>query len=890
MGWHDSVTGRFRVSLTTRLLLAFAALIIPLLLFSVWSFQRSLVERRAILQRDVVGSAETSASLVASLLGDLDSTSALMSLNFGQQPGPLDQTTIGLSLTAMSERYQVIRAVFVTDLSGRVVAAQRAEGIGVDLGNRPYTRALLGGQDFILTDVVQGLQSGEPTITMARTIRAPDGGLRGLMVIAFYPGQLAELFPRALPVDANLTVVDRGGQVIYSSARTNLSAAERDLGGEPPVQAALGGKAALTAGIGFEGRDRLGAVAPVRDYGWAVGYSRTTESVEGPLGRLFRRQLAGLGVITLAALVAALLLIRRLTRRLTQLAAHAHAFGRGEQPAPVPVSGPVEVQALATAFNEMAAEVQARFAEREIAEARYRGIFDHALEGIFQTGFNGSFQTVNPAAARLLGYESPEELITTVTNVRQLYADPKQLDEYLQMMQTRGEVANFEVEVRRKDGSTRWVLLNARAKHGAGGRIETVEGMVTDITDRKRVESERERWLRAEQDARSAAEAANRAKDEFLSVLSHELRTPLTPILGFTAMLRRKGVETVPPETLTRALETIDRSARTQARLVDDLLDLSRVMAGKLQLDLRPTELLPVIEAVVETVRPAAESKGVALLTELERDVGPVLGDADRLQQAVANLLTNAVKFTPEGGVVTVRLTRDGVNAIIAVTDTGIGIEPDFLEHVFERFRQADASSTRVHGGLGLGLSIVHDLVALHGGRVTAASAGHGRGATFTVCIPLAAGIPSGPGEPAAGDSDSGEAAPAAPALAGIRVLVVEDDADTRAVLEQLLAAEGAMVTVAASSVEGLAALENVRPDVLVVDIGMPEEDGHAFIGKVRARAAVAGGQTPAVALTAFATVAGRRRAMASGFNAHLAKPVDPPVLMAAIGRILHER
>ena len=1004
-----AVLGHLRLGLAARLLLAFAALVIPLLLFSVWSFQRSLAERRDAALTDTVESAQTAAALVFGLLRDLDTTSAVMGLAFGQQVRPLDQATAGPTLTALAERYSTIRAVFLTDPAGRVIAAQRGEGIGVDVGGRPYTQALLSGQEFVLTDATTGIQSGEPTVTLARTVRTPDGALRAFLMIAFYPGQLADLFPGALPADASLTVLDRRGQIIYSSTSPNLPANERDLGGSPLVQAALAGAVATTSGTtGLDGQERLGALAPVRDYGWVAIYSRTTAAVAGPLERLYRRQLIGLGAVTLLAFVAALLLSRRLTGRLTRLAAHARAVGHGETTTRAPLEGPVEVQELATALNAMAAEIQDRFAEREAAaaavreaEARYRGIFEHALEGIFQTGFDGRFRAVNPAGARLLGYDSPEALMAEVDDVRVLYADPERLADYQREMRARGQVTNFEFELRQRDGSTRWVSLNARAMRRPDGRVDTVEGMVSDITDRKaaaetglrlaaivdssedaiigktldgvitnwnaaaermygypaaeavgrsiamlvppdrpdelpgimarlrrgeaieqyetervrrdgsrlavaltispirepdghiigastiarditerkQAERERARLLRAEQAARAEAEAANQAKDDFLSVLSHELRTPLTSILGFTSLLRRRFAGG--DGTLARGLETIERSARTQARLVGDLLDISRILAGKLELEVAPTELVPVIEAAVEGVRPAAEEKGLALTTELEPEVGEVPGDAVRLQQVLTNLLANAVKFTPERGRVTVRLDEEGGEARITVGDTGVGIAPEFLPHVFERFRQADGSSTRAYGGLGLGLSIVRDLVALHGGHVSAESAGPGRGASFTVCLPLAA-APS-PEQAVARPAGQDGARSATGALAGTSVLVVDDDTDTRAFLEQLLTGEGATVTTASSGAEGRAAFARARPAVLVVDIGMPEEDGHAFIRQVRRLPEAAGGRTPALALTAYASLEDRRQALAAGFNAHLAKPVDPPALIASL-------
>jgi PAS domain S-box-containing protein len=393
------------------------------------------------------------------------------------------------------------------------------------------------------------------------------------------------------------------------------------------------------------------------------------------------------------------------------------------------------VQAVVVNFRDVTARRQAEEDLRR-AEARYRGIFEHAVEGIFQTGFDGRLQAVNPAALRILGYDSAEELIAAVPDVRALYADPSQMDRYIQEMRTHGEVNNFDLQIRRKDGNLCWVSINARAIRGPDGRITHVEGMVTDITERKQLEETRERLLQGEREARAAAEAANRAKDEFLSVLSHELRTPLTPILGITGMLQRRGW--YDQSTLGRALEIIERNARAQARLVADLLDMSAIAAGSLHLECRPVDLVAVVEAALAGIRTEAQAKEIALTARLDTTIGPVQGDAGRLQQVTWNLLSNAVKFTPAGGRIEVQLQGDGDEARIVVSDTGVGIAADFLPHVFDRFSQADTSTMRMHGGLGLGLALVRHLVEMHGGSVDAASPGVGYGATFTVRLPLA--------------------------------------------------------------------------------------------------------------------------------------------------------
>ncbi|HEX2641684.1 MAG TPA: response regulator [Thermoanaerobaculia bacterium] len=376
------------------------------------------------------------------------------------------------------------------------------------------------------------------------------------------------------------------------------------------------------------------------------------------------------------------------------------------------------------------------------------------------------------------------------------------------------------------------------------------------------------------------AEEANRMKDEFLATLSHELRTPLSAMLGWAQMLRTGRLDEA---TTSRALETIERNARAQSQLISDLLDVSRIITGKLRLDLRTLELPSVIEAALDSIRPAAEAKGVRLEVGLDRLISPILGDADRLQQVIWNLLSNAVKFTPKGGRVEVRVVNTGEHLEVRVSDTGLGIRPDFLPYVFDRFRQAESASTRSHGGLGLGLSIVRHLVELHGGLVEVESAGEGQGSTFRVRLPvwsaMVDGLPCGPTE----QESSGALLAETAWLAGIRVLVLEDEDDTRDLLVAALEGCGAEVAAVGSAAAALDLLDRRLPDVVVSDIGMPEEDGYAFIRRLRERSPERGGQLPVVALTAYARAEDRTRALASGFQTHLAKPLEPGTLVQTV-------
>jgi signal transduction histidine kinase/CheY-like chemotaxis protein len=383
-----------------------------------------------------------------------------------------------------------------------------------------------------------------------------------------------------------------------------------------------------------------------------------------------------------------------------------------------------------------------------------------------------------------------------------------------------------------------------------------------------------------------AAQEANRSKDEFLSTVSHELRTPLNAILGWTQILRLKRSDTT---MVDRAVDTIERNANAQTRLIDDLLDVSRIVAGKVNLEFRIVELVPLIELAIDVVRPGAEAKGIELTSIVEDSTERVVGDPDRLQQIVLNLLSNAVKFTSQSGRITVRLRRVDRHAEIAVSDTGQGIAPEVLPLIFDRFRQADSATTRRHGGLGLGLAIVRHLVERHGGQVHAASPGEGRGATFTVTLPLADIAETSEVETRAlmrRHRTRPQGPPTIHALEGLRVVVVDDEADAREWLSTMLEQFGARVTAVESAAAALEALDAVKPAVLVVDVGMPGVDGYTFVQRVRARTPEQGGRTPAVAVTAYASREDRARAMAAGFDDHLPKPVHASELVPVIATL----
>lgn len=424
------------------------------------------------------------------------------------------------------------------------------------------------------------------------------------------------------------------------------------------------------------------------------------------------------------------------------------------------------------------------------------------------------------------------------------------------------------------------------------GQIIGTLTIIEDVTERVAREAElqaqieaRSRLLSSEKLARNEAERANRLKDEFLATISHELRNPLNAILGWAHMLR---LGKLTPSNVERAVETIYRNAKSQAQLVSDLLDVSRIISGKLRLDVRQVDLISIVDAAIDSIRPAAEAKSIRLQTMLDPAAGPISGDADRLQQVVWNLLTNAVKFTPKGGRIQVKVQRVDSHVEIVVTDSGVGVSKEFLPYVFDRFRQADASTARTQGGLGLGLSIVHQLVDLHGGSVSVQSEGEGKGATFTISLPFV-GVVSGEKETEsaiATQNDEFISLDGLPSLRGLKVLVVDDEADTRELIREVLKECGSEVILSRSAAEALEAIEQHKPDILISDLGMPDEDGYSLITKIRALPSERGGHIPAAALTAYARAEDRMRVLRSGFQFHLPKPVDSAELVTVVASL----
>jgi PAS domain S-box-containing protein len=515
----------------------------------------------------------------------------------------------------------------------------------------------------------------------------------------------------------------------------------------------------------------------------------------------------------------------------------------------------------------------------EKALRQFAAIVESTDDAIIGMDLDGLVTSWNNAANELYGY-APEEIIGKDVSILippEHFQDQGQL---LARIRSGERVVHYETVRMAKSGKRIYVSLTVSPIQDASGALIGASKIARDITERRRVEAEREELLRREHEARAEAEIANRVKDEFLANLSHELRTPLNAIVGWAGMLKNTKLT---PEETRRAIEIIDRNAKAQTQLIESVLDVSRIVSGKLQFDSRPVEVDKVLEAAIDSMRPAADAKHIEIRAQVSANVTLVSGDFNRLQQVIWNLLSNAVKFSPAGTAIDVQLKTAGSQLQIVVKDNGQGISAEFLPHVFERFRQADASTTKKFGGLGLGLAIVRHLVEMHGGSVKVESDGEGKGATFTVTLPTISGSPET--SPAEAEKALQAARAAKPLLQGLKILVVEDELDTRDLLVALLSDCEAEVMAAESAAAALNVLTRWQPDILVSDISMPEVDGYSFIRQLRAGTNQPG--VPAIALTAHARKEDRGLALAAGFQEHLPKPVSLSDLAQSIAKLL---
>jgi PAS domain S-box-containing protein len=522
----------------------------------------------------------------------------------------------------------------------------------------------------------------------------------------------------------------------------------------------------------------------------------------------------------------------------------------------------------------------------EIAQARLAAIIESSEDAIISKTLDGVITSWNGAAERVFGWTAAEAIGQHITLI--IPEEYREEERGVLARLRRGDrIDHFETVRQRKDGQLLDVSITVSPIRDGRGTIVGASKVARDISAQRILEQARQALLEREQAARTEAEDLNRSKDQFLATLSHELRTPLNAIYGWARMLEGGGLD---PAAMRNATQAILRNSTIQVQLIEDLFDVSRVITGNMRLDVRPMNVFAPLEAALDTVRPAAAAKGIRLDTALDPRATPIMGDPGRIQQVVWNLLVNAVKFTPKGGRVELRLRRVNSHIQIMVSDTGEGIAPDQVAHLFERFRQADTGPTRRHTGLGIGLSLVKHLVELHGGTVSGMSAGLGQGSTFTVQLPVSVVQVQPPSRPrpeprSAEDPDIGSVKPVS--LRDVHVLVVDDDEESRELASLVLTNAGAETRTAPSAREAMALLEEWPPDVLVSDLEMPEEDGFSLLRRARRASLLRNRKLPALALTAYGRSEDRVRVLAAGFNLHLAKPADPTELVLAVASLV---
>jgi PAS domain S-box-containing protein len=540
--------------------------------------------------------------------------------------------------------------------------------------------------------------------------------------------------------------------------------------------------------------------------------------------------------------------------------------------------------------------------ESDLIPRRLAAIVDGSEDAIIGKDLNSIITSWNQGAERIFGYSAEEMIGTSIMRLIPLERQGEE-EEILSCLKRGERFEHFETVRTTKEGRQLHISLTVSPIKDANGRVVGASKIARDITDRKLSEealrkaqkaaeeanAERQRLLESERAARSETERASRMKDEFLATLSHELRTPLNAVLGWATALRAGHFLT---EELEQGLETIERNARVQAQIIEDLLDMSRIISGKVRLDVQRVDLPAVVAEAIETVRVSASAKGVRLQTIIDPVNAPVTGDPNRLQQVFWNLLSNAIKFTPKGGRIQVLLERVDSHVEVSIIDTGEGISPEFLPYIFDRFQQADASTTRRHGGLGLGLAIVKQLVELHGGSVRVKSSGTGKGATFIVSLPLTVLHPQEELWERVHPQSKPRDLPSIPAISlnNVSVLVIDDELDARNLLKLLLESAGAVVYLAQSAEQGMEHLLTKSVDVLICDIGMPDVDGYSLMRRIRALDDSQKSEVAAVALTAYARLEDRTEAMSAGFQNHLPKPVEPAELLAVVHSLANPR
>jgi len=826
--------------LTTRLTIAVVTLAVVIQLIVLATSVSGIEERREAELDNAVLVGQMLSKVVDSFASDLQGTSLAMALALGSQPGPLDQASAGTYLQSVAAQYPSLRAMFLTDPAGRLIATGTGGALGFDLSGRPYIARLRAGADTVWSGGISGLQTGETTVAYGRAVRGPDAAPRGYLIVAFYPQQFVESLPVTLPEDARVTVFDDRRTLLYDS---DPPSSDLDLPDSAEVQAALAGQLVRIVGqpVPLTGEPRFGALVPISRLGWVVAYTRPSRAVEAALAK---RSLAQAGGIALVIGVAAILLIvvaRRVTVPLGVLSNTADAIARGERPTIPVLHSIVELDQLATAMRVMSDAVADRetdlIAQRELRRVTLASIGD----AVVATDAVGRVTFMNRPAELLSGWTEADALGQDIGNVLDLRNElaRAQIDSPIARVLHEGVVvglANHTILVAR-DGVERPIDDSAAPIRAADGSLIGVVMVFRDVTERR---------------------ALQRLQQEFISMVSHELRNPLASIKGYAQLLQRRG------SYQERAVDSIIRQSDQLDRLISDLLDASRLEAGRLELRRREIDMEEVAQINVERAQAQTDRHQI----RLEVGAGPLLGmwDPGRLDQVFSNLLSNAIKYSPDGGEIVVRVeSRDG-EAQVSIRDSGLGIEPDQLPKLFDRFYRSITTADQAQG-LGVGLYIARELVESHGGRIWATSDGPGIGSTFFFTLPLVSGTRRG---------SDGEGT----------VLVVDDDGPLRSLIAEALEGEGYRVTTAGDGVEALEQIEAEQPALILLDWMMPRMDGVAFAEELRRRQPTA--DLPIVVMTAGGEA--RDRATRVGAVGFISKPFELGLLLDQVARSITSR
>jgi PAS domain S-box-containing protein len=887
--------GKMRLRAILALLVLTTSL--PLGLFAGLLIVRSSHEQRALVEQRNV---ETARAVAVAVDQHVESArAALQALAATELLSNPERITFNEAALRLIPTQPGWYAVLLVHPSGAVMADTALGDNDIpSFTTADWARRVLGTKQPAVSNLFQDATAGGYFFVVAVPVMR-NGEVRSILAAQIRSTSLSEILRRqSAPPNGVMTVVDAVPVVM---ARTR---GEAQFISKPPSKDFVAFAAKSSEGswrsTTLEGITGYSSMSRSPLTGWTVAIAIPAAAMEAPI-RNSVLALVFVGALILGIGIAcALVLSSFIVAAMSGAAVAARALARGEPVVALP-SRIAEAEELSTGLLEAASILDARIRERDQAllaervarsasekdEARLSVTLRSIGDAVITTDPAGHVTLLNPVAQALTGWTEAAAIGQPVEHVFHIVQEGtrRPVENPVSRVFHEGRIvalANHTVLLSR-DGRETPVEDSAAPIRAADGSLIGIVLVFRDASERREAERRKQAVLDREQEARRAAEALSRSKDEFVATVSHELRTPLNAIFGWVRLLRSG---TLNEAQHAHALEVVERNTRAQAQLIEDLLDMSRVVTGHLRLDMRRVELPTVIQSAVDAVKPAAEAKEIVIGVELAPNVAAISGDPDRLQQIVWNLLTNSVKFTDKGGRIDVSLTAEGGDAVLCVQDTGIGMSADLLPHIFERFRQGASSASRAHGGLGIGLALVHHLVEMHGGSVEAHSDGDGRGSKFTLRIPTL-GSRAVAERPALSSLDASGGLQGAGALDGVSIVVVDDDKDARDLISTTLAYAGANVLSAGSMLEALSLLRETAAQALVSDIAMPNGTGYELIREIRLIPRLA--TIPAIALTAFGRVEDRERALAAGFNYHITKPVDPHHLVRAVMTALKE-